>query len=1061
MFEKYRLGLDMGSSSLGWAMILLGEDNEPIGVKRLGVRIFSDGRDSKSEKPLSVSRRESRGARRNHDRYIARLRKLLSILVENGFIPNSEDEKKELFAKDPYELRSRALDERLSKGEIGRALFHLAKRRGFLSNRKTDSEESQSKFKTAIQNLKEALESQGARSLGEYLYTKSQDYTDGRKRQSLRFKYKDTTAEELPIFPQRDMLIDEFEQIWEKQKSYYPEFKASLKEEIYQAIFFQNPLKPTLKGKCIFEKDEDRAAKAHPLFQEFRILQEVNNILIEDLEYHETLPLSPEQRQIIVNMLKEKESVNFSSMRSKLFKKEKDNYRFNLETESRNKLQGDLTATKFLEKPQLKTLWQSLSTEEQYELVELLISDKDEKELLNELMTKYNCDFETAKMLSILRLPANYGNLSLKAIKKIIPSLRIGKKYYEACADAGYNHSETYNGIVYQDGDLPYYGELLRKSALPLARSSFDADADEYGKINNPTVHIALNQARKLINALVKLYGPPAQIVLELARELKMGKDEKEELIRKQNKNRKANERIVSELSALNIPDNYENRTRYKLWEELSADPLERRCIYSGRLISIEKLFSPEFEIEHILPKSRTYDDSISNKTISYYMANRYKGERSPYEAFGDSRDGYDWEAIVQRASALPQNKWRRFFKDAMQRFKDEEKVLARMLNDTRYMSRVAREYLQYVVGDRNIWVVTGQQTALFRAKWGFNRILQEDDLEIKNRDDHRHHAIDAFVIGMMSRSLIQRFSCAVRRSQDRFLEDIGDPFPGFNHHSFREQVLSINVSIKPNQINASRLRKRNQTAGLLLKETAYGYFGPDPQNPSYHLYTERKEIQGISLKDIDRIVDPYFKRMLQGIKETSNNKKAFKQALAEWAKNYNVKKLKLYVKAKPATMIGIKDRDGNICKYYAAGENLYMDIFTKKPWDPQAPWEAEIINSFNAHQPDFVPQWKKENPMAKLIMRLYKDDIVALDTDSGRELRRMKKMSNNIAYLRVLHIARKADDQNDIGEQFSARQLKRLNARKAGVDIIGRAFDPYWEGKNASIGDNKEQDNS
>lgn len=1049
--KRYRLGLDMGSSSIGWAMILLDKDNEAIGVERLGVRIFPDGREDKTKEPLSVSRRMSRGARRNRDRFLGRMRLLLRILHEHGFLPQNDAEKKAVFAQDPYELRSRALDKKLSKAEFGRALFHLAKRRGFQSNRKTDNEESISDFKGAILNLQEELEKSSARSLGEYLYQKSRDWTDEQKKPSLRFRYKELAAGEIPIFPQRDMLKQEFELIWEKQKTFYPEYKVSVKEEIYQAIFYQNPLKPVPKGKCIFEPNAFRAPKAHPVFQEYRILQDVNNLILEDLRNQEKLTLTPEQRQIIINILKQKDSETFAALRKAIFQKEGRHYKFNFETENKKQFDGDKTAIRFLKNPLLNPLWQALDFIAKGELIELLLSEIDDTTLLTQLVAKGYTQ-EQAEALHSLNLPPDYANLSLIAMRNILPFLRQGYKYHEACQMAGYKHSEHYNGTVYHDSDLPYYGALLPRAVLPLARISHDTHADEYGKINNPTVHIALNQIRNIINVLEKLYGPPTQIVMELARDLKMGQKEKELYEKKLRANTKNNERIAAELHKLQIPNNAENRNRYKLWEELNSNPLERRCIYSGIQISIERLFSEEFEIEHILPKSRTYDDSMANKTISHISANRYKGEKSPYEAFGNSSDAYDWEAIVQRAAHLPDNKRRRFLKDAMQAYTDEGEVLARMLNDTRYMSRVAKEYLQYVVGDRQIWVVTGQQTATFRGKWGLNAILQEDGSNIKNRDDHRHHAIDAFVIGMMNRSMINRFSTAVKSAKDRFLEKIGDPYTGFDYHAFKEKVLSLKVSFKPEHSDPATLRKRKQTAGALLKETAYGYWGPDPKNPKYHLYTERKALGDMKPKDIERIIDPIIHHNIETHIGGDCKEDEFKVKIAEWGKEHNVKKLKLWLKSKPANMIGIKDKDGNTYKYFAPGENLFMDVYQTQPWNPDSPWHAEIINSYNAHQTNFVPNWKKEYPMAKLIMRLYKNDILCFDGETGREYRIFRKMTNNIAYLRVLHVARRPKGKEDIGEQFSPNKLKELNARKAGIDIVGRAFDPFQVQINADI---------
>ena len=162
MKERYRLGVDLGSTSLGWCMLKLDENNDPAGIINLGVRIFPDGREMKSHEPLAVKRRGYRGQRRNLDRYLERIRALISYLLENGFLPQDERQRSEVFQINPYYLRAKALDEQLQPAEFARALIHLAKRRGFRSNRKALSD-SKTKLSEAIENLKAQLDETGAR----------------------------------------------------------------------------------------------------------------------------------------------------------------------------------------------------------------------------------------------------------------------------------------------------------------------------------------------------------------------------------------------------------------------------------------------------------------------------------------------------------------------------------------------------------------------------------------------------------------------------------------------------------------------------------------------------------------------------------------------------------------------------------------------------------------------------------------------------------------------------------------------------------------------------------
>lgn len=1067
---RYRLGIDMGSTSLGWCMVELDKQNEPCGIIDIGIRIIPDGRDDKSKEPLSVSRRTFRGMRRNLDRNLDRRKNILNFFDRHGFLPQDKAERSKVFLKDPISLRKDALDKQLILAEIARALIHLAKRRGFKSNRKSAKEEKATEFKAAMQNLEEQLKNHHARSLGEYLWMRNNELPKHKQHQSrpIKFRYDKNLEDDERIFPTRAMVENEFDLIWNTQAGYNPKLTDELKAELKNIIFYQRELKPQEVGKCTFEEREKRCPRANPLFQEFRLRQDINHLKLINTWDKTERDLTPEERDKLYNLLNLKKEVTFKAMRKELLGKGvADEYRFNSETENKDKMQGNLTNYVFNKQKELGLWWNAQDMAKQTKIIDILLDDsiKDETALL--LFRDEGLSPDMAKQMLNVMLPDDYGSLSVKALNKILPHLRKGEIFSTACQSAGYKHSGHYNGEIFDAGKLPYYGELLKKATLPLNRKapSYDKDADEHGKINNPTVHIALNQLRKLVNALSLRYGIPYDISLELARESsppqKLLNSMKEQLgisvfankdvpayiqyqnltKRIQEKNTKNNERIDNELALLNTTVNAENRLRFKLWEELSSNALERQCVYCGKQISSAEVFASQIEIEHILPKSRTYDDNVSNKTLSHKSCNNFKGEKSPFEAFSSSPGSFDWKAICERAEKLPPHKRWRFQEKAMEQFGDENKVLDRMLNDTRYMSRVAAEYMQYVCG-KQVVPVTGKLTEVLRRHWGLNTLLGEKDS--KERTDHRHHAIDAFVIAMTDRAMVKRFADAMKQGKEDFKGLLAQPYNGFNHKLMQDKVNSIMVSYKPEQVNPALLRKRRQTAGGLMKETAYGYIGPDPENSKLALFSARCEVPSLKFKDIEFVRDDVIKKALTALQQISTDEKDFKQKLQEWSKQQNIKKVKVIEKANPNTMIPVKDKNGRVYKYYASDENLYADIFNPRPFDPKSKWQMEIVKSFDAHQKEFEPNWKKQYPMGKLIMRLYKNDVVAFTNAEGvRELRRVRKMTPGIIYLRELNITTKPKGKEDIGEQFSANQLQIKRASKAGIDIIGRYFDP------------------
>lgn len=1043
MKERYRLGVDLGSTSLGWCMLKLDDNNDPAGIINLGVRIFPDGREMKSHEPLAVKRRGYRGQRRNLDRYLERIRALISYLLENGFLPQDERQRNEVFKINPYHLRAKALDEQLAPAEFARALIHLAKRRGFRSNRKIQSDKS-TNITEGIENLKQQMAATGARTLGEYMWDLYNDVPGDKEhlRQPIKFRYEKTYAN--PIFPTREMVLSEFNTIWHSQAGFSDRYTEEHRQKIEEILFFQRPLKPTQKGRCEFEPDESRAPKAHPLFQEFRILQNLNNMKEVDLYQGTSSRLSPEHYDLLYDLLHAKKEMEFKAMRKALWGKQADDFGFNLETEKTKKLPGDQTSAVFnkRENADLKPVWETWTDELKSCVIEVLISDMDDVQKVEELAALGLGPDAIDRMLD-LNFPDGYASLSLKAIKKILPFLRQKLVFSDACREAGYNHSLEYSGEIYDQGDLPYYGEVLQREAIELLRKSGDTEADAHGKINNPTVHVALNQLRKLVNSLSLRYGAPAQVVLELGKETRLSAKKRNELIKAMNDNEKLNDDIRAFLTAHNQPINHNNMLRVKLWWELGKSETDRRCVYTGDQISVSDLFSHKIEIDHILPKSRTYDDTTANKVLCAARANRAKGERTPWEAWHDSPGEYKWEDILARSAGLARDSQRwRFRSDAMEQFEDEGELLERMLNDTRYMSRVAMKYMFYVCGNNNVWTVTGKHTGLLRKKWGLNAVF-EDQAREKDRSDHRHHAIDAFVIALTSRAMVKKMADNIKQAQGRFIEGIDLPYPQFDHQEFRNRIHSIAVSYKPDQISADKLAKRNQTGGALVEETAYGFAGPDPDNPKYHLFTVRKAVGELTPKNIKSVVRADLRRDLEDLASRCSEDD-FKAAVKDWAARNNIKKVKLALSMNPAGMVPVRDKSGRAFKYMSSGENLFADIYLSDPTDPNCKWGIEIVSSYNAHQPSFAPQWKKDHPKGKKIMRVFKNDVIALDGPDGtRELRRVRKMTYGILYLRELKIAKKEKGKEDIGEQFSANQLQLKRAKKAGIDVIGRVFDP------------------
>ena len=495
--------------------------------------------------------------------------------------------------------------------------------------------------------------------------------------------------------------------------------------------------------------------------------------------------------------------------------------RFNLEDPKRQELKGNETSALLGRDEYFGKTWFEFPEEKQDQIVWQLLTEESEAGLHRWLQEETGVDEERAQRIADARLPEGHSNLSITAIHRIFPELRKDILTYDkAVVAAGFDHHSHIDPSATGEilPELPYYGIPLQRHVGFGSGEPGDLPEKRYGRIANPTVHIGLNQVCVVVNALIKRYGHPSQVVIEVARELKRSQEKRNEIRRTQALNQAKNAERRADIARIQGISEYAVKRadiqKWALWEELHPDPMERCCPYTGEKISSARLFSPEVEIEHILPFSRTLDDSMNNKIVSMRRANRLKGNLTPWEAFGQQhQEGFDYDAILERASRMPIGKRYRFGEDAYEKWlKTDGDFLARALNDTSYLSRMAGIYLRLICPDT--WVIPGRLTAMLRHHFGLNGLLGLQGE--KNRDDHRHHAVDACVIGVTDRALLQKIARASASSREKQLERIVDgivePWAGYRDHVLRA-IEHIKVSHKP----------EHSHEGAMHNDTAYG----------------------------------------------------------------------------------------------------------------------------------------------------------------------------------------------------------------------------------------------
>ncbi|MGO4706127.1 type II CRISPR RNA-guided endonuclease Cas9 [Microvirga sp. 2MCAF38] len=1078
----WRLGIDLGATSLGWCGLRLDGNGQPSAIIGAGSRIYSDGRDLKSGASLAVDRRDARAARRRRDRFKQRQAALIKHLTKGGLFPADGAERRLLEGLDPFELRARALVEPLPLYHIGRAFFHLNQRRGFKSNRKAErkADDEAGKIAVGIDRLRVAIEESGARTFGEFLHNRRGDATDRNRIPSVRTRLRPETGDGAEgdgydFYPGRALIEEEFDAIWEAQTPHHP---ATLTHEVhdrlFEIVFHQRPLKAPEVGICMLIPEEKRLPKAHPLFQQRRLLEELNALMIvRPGEKAERLRM--DERELLFLKLKDKAKVKFETLRKVL--KLDPEARFNKESENRLELKGDEVSALLGDKKRFGTRWAHLSVEAQWEVVKRLLdveTDKDDAEFRGWLEATHALSTDEARAVAstAARLPQGCGRFGSTATSRLIEALRHETEdgrvivYSEAVARAGLgHHSDRRTGEVH--ATLPYYGVALEQHIMPGSGEPSDSEEMRVGRLTNPTVHIGLNQLRRVVNRLIRAYGPPKEIAIELARELKLTDDEKRQRNKENNDNRVAAEKRSKKLIEIGQPDTGGNRALLKLWEELNREnALDRRCIYTGEQISVDMLFSGAVEVDHILPFETTLDDSNANKIVCLREANRFKSKRSPYETWGHSPQ---WDEIGARAARLPKNKRWRFEPDAMERFRDEGGFLARHLVDTQYLSRLAREYLTALYPERGegssrVWVSPGRLTEMVRRKLGLNELLPDHNFAggdaSKNRLDHRHHAIDAAVVAIVDRSMLQAIARASGQdgSEGRERIIVPEPWQGFRD-DLRRAVNDIVVSHRADHgtVSKSGLSKgRDITAGRLHNETAYGLTGETDAKGNSIVVT-RKSLGGLSPSDLDNIRDVELKEALRDFTKGRQGKD-FEKAIVDFPhlgplQFRGIRRVRV---VEPLKVIEIRDASGRAYKGYKGDSNYRYDV-----WElADGKWVPEVVSMFEAHQPGWISKIRADHHIARKVLSLQQNDVIAIEPEGGeRRLMRVVKFSqmgaitlaapNEAGSLKSRDAA-----PNDVDPfkyvSVTGSSLKKAKARQVRIDELGRVQDPGFPARTA-----------
>ena len=801
---KIVLGLDLGITSIGWALVDVGKDIAKNKIIDSGVRIFTIAEHPKDGKSLALPRREARSARRTTKRKAQKLRAIKRLLIKNKII--SQEGFDTLFIgnegqKDVWDLRREALYRELNNKELSRIMIHLAKHRGYFSNRKSEKPDKSDKEATAvlggIEKNKDVLSSKKYLTIGEYISTKSKK-RNGKDKDG-KLNYENSV--------ERYMLIDEINIIFSKQKEFGNKLVSDELLQTYKEIAFeQRALKSVahMVGKCPFETDEPRASKSSYTFEYFRALQKLKNLRVINEDGYE-MPLIFEQIQQIVREAKVTKNFTYKSFK-KLFPQYKD-----------MKIKGlvyhdhktgeikDPEKVKFLDFSAFQAIKKTIQDSDNlyWDTIE---NDSDILDAIATVLTTEKNDAESKKQLkeivesekaceALLSLSfSKFGHLSNKALKKIIPELEKGFDYDVACKNAGYDFQAIFKG----DKSL-FLPPLSKQENL---------------EMTNPVVKRAVAQMRLVYNAIARKHGAIDAVHVEFTRDIKNSHDDRRKIEKAQGEFREAKEKAREQaIDKLGKEPNAKELLKFRLWEEQGG-----HCIYSGEYINLHMLADPyATEVDHILPYSRSMDDSLNNKVLCLTKENQDKGNKTPYEYIEASR----WDEFVGRVEGLRNLKYAKknrltktnFDESSAKDFRERNKV------DTSYISKFVKNYIESHIEfkeskmKRHVFTMNGMLTSQLRYKWGVGD---------KNRDNHLHHAEDAIILAFSTQSMVQKLSdVSSRRESEGFKYKSKEekskelrfvtPVEDF-HKKVQESLANIFVSHMP----------RRKVGGAAHKATVY-----------------------------------------------------------------------------------------------------------------------------------------------------------------------------------------------------------------------------------------------
>lgn len=1073
--REYILGLDLGVGSIGSAVVAIDNDGTktyPSDIVYSGVRIFPSSKGA-------ADRREHRSQRNSLRHRKNRLKWVWKTLAAKGLmLPFSSEDtsdpatlrfSEETRRHDPYSLRYKGLTEKLELQDLGYALYHIANHRGSSSVMADD----ESKKKSASSKYGPSKElTKSLFKEGVPFISILHDYNEGKENKV--YRNTDANPDAIAPMPTRDLIENELNKLLDTQKEYHPDvLTEDYIGEIKKAVLFENEMLVPEAGNCPYFPEEKKLPKTSFINEERRLWEALNNTRFTiqtqqkdgTIVYERNCQLDDETRIKCFDILDEGKDLTPSVLRKLMYPSVIDDIKLQGTEKKDQRIKGfrftELRNNQF---------FKSLDEDTANDILYLWTNAVSASRFISDVVGKYG--FKESQIAELIGLmpktgTGQYAPCGISAMRIILQYIIEARLSFNEAIVAAIESGKLADSTIMRNLDsLPYYGKALPASMQKLmgkawhsafadkvGRKGFnspntDADEEKYGRIANPVVHQTLNELRGLVNEMIELFGKkPAEIRIEVARELKIGQEKREQISKDNNDRRRQNERIYETYCVKhNLPPRYIKT--FRIWEEQG-----RVCPYciENDQISPDDIVNGRADLDHIFPREDIPGNPENNLIVSHKTCNELvKSKRIPYEYYSDRPE---WNRILTKLEStegMKSRMWRfTMTGEEYEKYLKSNGMLSRFKSDNAYISVVARDYLNTLYSEEQVRhgatsTIRGSETAMLRHAWGVQDITSdlaalhdpsvlENPTTDKVRIDARHHALDAIVIAYGSRNAITRINTknAQGVEYDQIKDSLSVPyrFSKANPKARKENQALFRFYVKEELLNNTFISRKidHSTTGELLKGTSYAFIASEGNDLVY--WTKKKVI---SIDDPDKALTSY--RLPKWIDSDIAGKQKLESFISHNARIHNLilqnieKAESLIIEEnKEARSTGKKEKavtKQSILKralmltggrYYAIGNGSLSKMFATrrssqgKPGniydssenycielyhDEKGLLHGEVIRKIDVLNKDFVPHYKMEGYSP--FFRIFTYDALEVDctekmaktpnaSDSGR----------------------------------------------------------------------------